>query len=108
MTRKVVLTDEAHRNAESAYSWYVERSPESARKWWNAFLAALTAVEQYPERYPTARENEQFPVTLRQINFGGGRRRTHRLLYVIREDHTVVYAVRHLAQRDVVLDDLVE
>jgi hypothetical protein len=40
------------------------------------------------------------PIELRQLNYGSGRKITHRIIFAIRPTRVVVYAVRHVAQRD--------
>ncbi len=59
-----------------------------------------------PERRPFARENDQFPLPIRQATFGLGRQPTHRVLFTIRPDCVYVLAVRHMAQDDVEFSDL--
>lgn len=49
---------------------------------------------------PLANENAQFPIELRQLNCGSGRKTTHRIIFAIRSAHVVVYAIRHVAQLD--------
>lgn len=105
MKYEVVLTEEAERNLHAAYEWYDSRSAEAARRWYDGIVRAMASLEQSPERCPLARENERFPVELRQLNYGSGKRLTHRILFVIRPSHVVVYAIRHLAQRDVLPED---
>jgi len=52
------------------------------------------------------RESEFLPVELRQMLYGSGRRTTHRILFIIREQTIVVYQIRHVAMRDITADDL--
>jgi len=52
-----------------------------------------------------AREDPRFPIELRQLNYGSGRRTTHRILFAIRSTRVVVYAIRHFAQQDWRSDD---
>jgi hypothetical protein len=53
-----------------------------------------------PYRCSLALENPRFPIELRQLNYGSGRRKTHRIIFAIRPDTVVVHAVRHVAQED--------
>jgi hypothetical protein len=57
-------------------------------------------LAENPERCPFARENPRFPIELRLLNYGSGRRTTHRIIFAIRPTLVVVYAVRHVAQQD--------
>jgi len=106
MKYEVVLTEQAERSLHAAYRWYDSRSAEAAGRWYDGIVRAMTSLEQSPERCPLARENDRFPVELRQLNYGSGKRLTHRILFVIRPSRVVVYAVRHVAQRDALPEDL--
>jgi hypothetical protein len=55
-------------------------------------------LEHNPERFALAAENDRFPYEIRQLNFGIGRKPTHRLVYTIRPREVVVLRLRHLAQ----------
>jgi plasmid stabilization system protein ParE len=90
MNYEVVLTLEADRNARSIIAWYTERSQAAADRWYNEFSAAIASLGRSPEQYAVARENSRFPIELRQLNFGGGRRITHRILYTIRPGAVVI------------------
>lgn len=59
---------------------------------------ALDSLKKNPERCPLADESSRFPIDLRQLNFGSGRKTTHRIIIAIRPDFVIVYAIRHVAQ----------
>ncbi|MCI0335821.1 MAG: type II toxin-antitoxin system RelE/ParE family toxin [Planctomycetes bacterium] len=98
MQYDVNLTARAEREYQLAYEWYADRSPEAAEKWFMGMQAALDSLKRNPERCPLADENTSFPIELRQLNFGSGRRKTHRIIFAIRPSTIVVYAIRHVAQ----------
>jgi plasmid stabilization system protein ParE len=100
MKYEIVLTDEADRNARSVIAWYAERSQAAADSWYSGLMRAIESLAQNPERYSLARENPRFPIEIRQLTFGGGRRTTHRIIYAIRPAAVVIYAIRHVAQGD--------
>jgi plasmid stabilization system protein ParE len=100
MKYEVKLTGEADRNIRSAYEWYAERSPDAAERWYRGIMQALASLEFDPQRCALANENERAPIELRQLNYGSGRKITHQIVYAIRPTRVVVYAVRHVAQRD--------
>jgi plasmid stabilization system protein ParE len=100
MKYEVKLTGEADRNNRSAFEWYADRSPDAAALWYRGIMQALTSLESNPQRCALAKENEKAPIELRQLNYGSGRRLTHRIIFAIRPNRVVVYAVRHVAQRD--------
>jgi len=106
MTYDVVLTDRAYDEMNAAYLWWAEhRSPLQADKWYNAFADAIASLSVNLERCPLARENDRFPLEIRNLYFGIGRRRTHRAVFTIRPEMVLVMTVRHLAQRDLTPDD---
>jgi plasmid stabilization system protein ParE len=105
MKYEVVLTREAEHNVRSILAWYSDRSQSAADRWYAAFFKSIESLSNYPERYSFARENSRFPIELRQLNFGGGRKSTHRIICTIRGAQVVVYTVRHVAQQDWRPDD---
>ena len=107
MSYEVYVTAKADRQLEDAARWWAEhRSVERAERWYDGFVLAIRGLANNPERCPLARENSNMPIEIRQLPYGLGRRKTHRAIFAIRPDRVVVYAVRHLAQRDLSLDEL--
>ncbi len=86
--------------------WAENRSVEQAERWYDGFSEALLSLPQNPEHHALAAESSAFPLDVRQLNFGIGRKPTHRALYTIRGDMVYVFSIRHLAQRPVTPDDL--
>src|SRR5688572_18533121 len=106
MTYHVYVTDKASGQLEAAALWWSQhRSAEQAQQWYDGFIVALGSLATNPQRFPLAPEHEAFPIELRQLTYGHGRKKTHRAVFVIRRDRVVVYAVRHLAQGDISPDD---
>ena len=99
-TYEVYLTDRAERNWREAYEWYAEWLQEAAEQWYDTMQTALDSLKHNPQRCPLADENASFPIELRQLNFGSGRKITHRILFSIQPSHVVVYAIRHVAQSE--------
>ena len=61
MTRfRVVLTDQAAKEAEAAYLWILDRSPQGAARWWDGFEEAVLSLAMFPERCPLAPESDVF------------------------------------------------
>jgi len=100
MKFEVVLSDRALSQLDAACSWYSENASHVATDWYNGFLDALQGLEENPERFGLARENKAFPVEIRQLLFGVGRRKTHRAVFSIHGRRVIVRAIRHLPQRD--------
>jgi plasmid stabilization system protein ParE len=99
MKYDVVLTDEAKQNVRAAVAWYAERSQSAADHWYSNLQKTLDTLKSDPHRCPIADENERVPVEMRQLNYGSGRKTTHRIIFAIRPSTVVVYAVRHVAQQ---------
>jgi hypothetical protein len=103
---EVHFTPRATAAFDETFEWYRRRSSVAAEKWIAAVELALDRVEDDPLRYPRATDQTQLPITLRQYSFGAGRRLTHRMVFGIREMVVVVYAIRHLSQDALTIDDL--
>lgn len=107
MSYEVYVTARADRQLEDAARWWAEhRSVEQAERWYDGFLVVIRELENSPDRCPLARENARMPIEIRQLLYGLGRHKTHRAIFAIRPDRVVVYAIRHLAQRDLLPDEL--
>ena len=106
MKREVLLTKTAELQMNAAADWYAEQNPSVAATWFNGLLASVNSLNINPLQYALARESAFLPVELRQMLYGSGKRTTHRILFVIREQTIVIYQIRHVAMRDVTADDL--
>ena len=104
MIYKVILSERAEQQLEHAYQWYHDRSPQAAAKWYNGFIDAQNSLSEDPQLRGFARENQLFPVEVRQLLYG--RRRNYRALFTVRGDTVFVFSIRHSAQRDVSPDDI--
>jgi plasmid stabilization system protein ParE len=105
MKYEVSITSRAEQEAQANHDWWAEhRSAEQAARWYDDFLNSALSLEQNPDRCSLAAENERFPYEIRQLNFGIGRKPTHRLVYTIRPKEVVVLRVRHLAQKAIDVD----
>ena len=84
---EVFVTDRAERQLEESSRWWAEnRSAEQAKEWYEGFVAAIQSLEKNPERFPRARESDAFPVSLHELHYGLGRKKTHRAISAIRPD----------------------
>ena len=106
MKREVVLTATAQQQMNAAADWYAEENPNIAANWFDGLIARLNSLSDNPEQHAVARESEFLPVELRQMLYGSGKRITHRVLFVIREQRIVVYQIRHVAMQDLTAEDL--
>ena len=106
MKREVVLTATAQQQMNAAADWYAEENLNIAVNWFNGLIARLNLLSDNAEQYDVARESEYLPIELRQMLYGSGKRITHRILFIIREQKIVVYQIRHVAMQDITVEDL--
>lgn len=105
--RPVILLDRAHDELEENCRWWAEhRSVSQAERWYDGFIAALKRLSTDAERHALATENAAFAEEIRQLNYGLGRRPTHRAVFTIRPDMILVLRVQHLAQQPLSPDDI--
>ena len=101
MSLPVILQREAEDQIIASARWWAKhRSVEQAERWYTGILEAIDSLENNPDRYPPAREDEHFPYDLRVMNFGVGSHPTHRVFFTIRPDAVILLSVRHAAQDD--------
>ncbi len=100
MKYPVLFVQRAERNMLAALAWYQKNAPGVSQRWHDRLNSSLRRLRENPDRFPLARESEIFPYRLREVLFGAGRRKTHRVLFVVRPKAVVVYAIRHVAQKD--------
>jgi plasmid stabilization system protein ParE len=103
---RVLLTDRAAEHIDEAVNWLEARDPVFARRWYDQLAEVIRSLADDPESHPEATLSEPFPVALREVHFGLGRGASHRILFVIRPDAIVVYAVWHVARDDLTVEDL--
>jgi len=107
MNLRVVLHDDAKQFLVDSCAWWAKnRSVEQANRWWDGFVDALESLAENPSRCPLASDCDSFPFEVRELRFGLGQKPTHRALFTIRTDRVYVFLIRHLAQREVTLEDL--
>ena len=99
MNYRVVLTEQASRELESAADWWAEhRDRVQAGRWYSAFSERIWMLGDAPESLPPADENDDFPYEIRELHYGISSRPTHRAVYTITGDIVLVLTIRHVAQ----------
>ena len=107
MSLRLVITEQAEREMQSAFNWWAEhRSKRQADRWYAGLAKAIADLSENPERNSQSRERDRFAYAIRDVLFGLGRRPTHRAVFTIRGEEVVVLTVRHVAQRDFSPDDI--
>lgn len=101
------VTRAAAADIQSAYDWWrANRSVEQADRWYTSILAAIQRLSDTAERCGIAPETDLLSTGIRQLAFGVGRRRTHRILFTIEHTTVVVLRVRHASQATITELDL--
>jgi len=102
---QVLLTQRAERELHAAADWLAQasQSQDLANRWFNRLIARIQSLESMPTRCGLARENDRFPVQLRELH--SGHRPTYRAIFHIEMDRVVIISIQHSAQRDLNLDD---
>ncbi len=107
MALPVFLTDQAHEDVDSTCVWWEEnRSAEQADRWYQKLVTSIDALKSQPERFAAVEESAKMSIKLRQVNFGSGKKWTHRIVYSIRPDMVLVLRVLHLSRRELSVEDL--
>ena len=108
MKHKVFVSDDIEAELDSACQWYRQQaqSADVANQWLSGIQDAIESLSSNPHRCSIAHEDGHFPYELRELLYGSGRRKTHRVLFRIVGDRVEVMAIRHVAQRDLSPDDL--
>jgi plasmid stabilization system protein ParE len=103
----VVVRPQAYDQIDQAFAWWANhRSLEQASRWFSGILAAIEAIGENPTRYAKYAEETAFACEVREMLFGLGRRKTHRVLFALRTDCIYVVSVRHVSQDATDIDEL--
>ncbi len=94
MTFKLRILPRAERDAQHIFDWIKDRTPDGARRWWDAFLKEANRSALHPQRYPTAPENEMTSYELRQFLFKTRRGHRYRILFTIRKTTAIILHIR--------------
>lgn len=106
MRYRVRIAHRAAKDIAAAVAWYERQGSRLGIKWFAGIEAAINSLAFQPERCGLAHETDAFAFDLREMLYGSGRRKTHRILYRIEAATVEVIAVRHAAQRDLMPEDV--
>lgn len=107
MKYRVVITNAAKRDLFQTIAWWGEhRSFEQAERWYAKIVPAIDTLAEQPDRCPVSPETDLLPTGLRQLHFGLGRKTTHRIVFTIVGQEVRILRVRHAAQQNLTLDEL--
>ncbi len=107
MSFRVVITEQAEGEMQSAFNWWAKhRSKPQADRWYTGLAKAIADLSENPEKHGQSRERDRFTYEIRDLLFGLGRRPTHRAVFTIRGEDVIVLTVRHVAQPDLNPNDI--
>lgn len=94
MEYRVELADQADAELDAAYLFHLQKSPDSAIRWYMGAQTAIASLSTFPRRCPFARENNFYPgQEVRQLLYGAGRS-AYRILFVVFDDDAEVRIIR--------------
>ena len=107
MTLRVVITEQAEHEMQSAFNWWADhRSKRQADRWYAGLAKAIADLSENADRHCQSRERDRFAYEIRDLLFGLGRRPTHRAIFTILGEQVVVLTVRHVSQKDLSPHDI--
>ena len=106
MKYRVTVQPEAQRAANRIYDWIAERAPAGAESWYRQFMSSVASLEEQPERFGFAPENEFVAPEIRQIIFKTKRGLPYRALYRVVDDEVQILGVRGPGQQLLGPEDL--
>src|SRR5215218_1789295 len=107
MSYRITYSNRAEGDIRQTMEWWRDnRSRVQAARWIEEIFPAIEMLSDDPERFPLAPETDLHPGGLRQFLFGVGRSITHRVIFTIDGDEVKIVTVRHVARRELQIDDL--
>ncbi len=103
MAFRVILTDPAFVDVEEAANFIWAESPVNARRWLADFWWAVDSLKEFPFRHALIPEADAIGIPYRSLPV-----HSHRLVYRVDEERSVVYVVRvyHGARKPLKLEDI--
>jgi plasmid stabilization system protein ParE len=102
----VELREPAEAEAEAAYLWMSQRSPDYAFRWYTGLLEVIAGLSFMPHRCAVAPESEAVRLEvsgksrpIRQLRYGRGANAWRVFFYIVEEEEAVwVLHIRHSSQ----------
>jgi plasmid stabilization system protein ParE len=108
MKYRLETSIKAEQQLDDSIHWWAEHhSAVQAGKWYVAARKAIESLRTKADRCPRSPEDGLMPFPLRELAFGAGRRRTHRIVFTFKPNQAVyILQIRHLAQDALHPDEL--
>lgn len=103
MAYRVDVNPHALNDTRNIFEWLRESSERRADEWLKALIRAKDSLKAFPNRCPIAPESRPFPIEIRQLLFGGGKRQW-RIIFGVSvdeasgEDVVNIYRIRDSRQ----------
>jgi plasmid stabilization system protein ParE len=107
MAFQVEITRRALLDAEEAYVWFSEQSPQWAERWLNGLLEAVNSLEEFPTMCAVLHDGRAIGKEIRQYLYGRGRT-AYRLFFEIRGDTVFILRIRHGSRKPITLAEMME
>lgn len=102
----VRFTRRASKEMHCIAEWYHDQNTGLGEMWLRGIQHAIGQLSKNPDRFGLAHEADSFSYELRELYYGLGRRKTHRVLFRIGTHEVVVFGIRHFSQQDATPDNL--
>ena len=101
----IQITPAAEDDIRQAAQWWSDnRSPEQSARWYQNIYQAIGTLKEMPNRCPAAEETIDYEISLRQLQFGTGRRATHRIIFDVSDNDVRIWRVLHLSREELDLN----
>jgi plasmid stabilization system protein ParE len=101
MKYQVELSRRAECDVEEAFLYLQKRAPLNAVRWRQGLEAKLRLLDQMPESFAYAPENQDTKIGVRQLLYG-----RYRILYTVRGSVVFILTVRHGARQFMTAEEL--
>ena len=85
MSFAVLFLKEAQADLEAIHSYLLKHSVDGANRWLDALESAIEALEEHPDRYAGAPEDQLVSAPIQNMSFKTRKGRPYRLVYTIVE-----------------------
>ena len=98
MTYRLVIVWPAEVDVDGIYAYLLERSPQGAAAWYQAFLACTRRITGQPLACSIAAENAEFDFEIRQALFKTRHGVLYRCVFTVVDDEVRILRVRGRGQ----------
>jgi plasmid stabilization system protein ParE len=105
MSYTIIIQPRALRDIEETFRWIANNvSPNIATQWYEELQMAIVSLQEFPNRCSPAPEATLFQREVRQLLMG--KRKEHRILFLVEEKTVSILHVRHSRRARLTLEDI--